>query len=345
MNTEAWKIKDIRIDGLLYRHNIYYRIDPKINILGGANGSGKSTILHALAYILLNGLDDEEHSELDIHCEALFDSMEVELNSGMKFKLRKDVTSSKELVDTQQLAGINRKHFRISEKMSFEGSVELPKSGEYQLAKHIIYVNSSDLAIQTISQLNEKSGPSKRPGKTVLDVLLKDAMNARNQLFAAQIGNALQNGNKNEIQSLRKLFLRFEKAVARFMPQYTLANTSTLTFTPNDDPEKEIKYYRLSTGEKQLLYILLIVSNTLGESTILMLDEVDTGLHIDWKKRLFREILPINPHMQVIAATHYPSLIDGWYDHVKEVSQLYTDNKENLPSQNEAPVKEQAIEK
>lgn len=345
MNTEAWKIKDIRMDGLLYRHNIHYQVGPKVNILGGANGSGKSTILHALAYLLLNGTDNEEHTELDIHCEAPFDSIEAHLYSGVKLKLQKVVTSSKELLDTQKLVGFDKRQFRISENMSFEESVEVPGDMKYSPAKHIIYVNSSDLAIQTISQLNEKSGPGKRPGKTVLDLLLKDALNTRNQLFTAKIGNALQNSDRKEMQSLRKLFDRFVQAVCKFMPQYKLVNTSTLTFAPDDEPEKEIQYYRLSTGEKQLLYILLTVSNTLGEPTIILLDEVDTGLHIDWKKMLLREILTINPDMQVIAATHSPSLIDGWYDSVREVSQLYVDSSEDVAIQKNAPAEEQEIDK
>ena len=128
------------------------------------------------------------------------------------------------------------------------------------------------------------------------------------------------------------------------MPEYTLKDTSTLTFTRNDDKETDIMYFRLSTGEKQLLYILLTVCNTMGEATILLLDEADTGLHIDWKKILLREILAINPNMQVIAATHSPSLIDGWYDNVREVSQLYVDSTQLRSDESEWEVKTVATE-
>ena len=94
-------------------------------------------------------------------------------------------------------------------------------------------------------------------------------------------------------------------------------------FSPTGNKDIEIKYFRLSTGEKQLLYLLLTVCNTLGESTILLLDEADMGMHIDWKKILIRELVNLNPNMQIIAATHSPSLIEGWYENVKEISQLY----------------------
>ena len=52
------------------------------------------------------------------------------------------------------------------------------------------------------------------------------------------------------------------------------------------------------------------------------MDEPDLALHITWKKILIRELRKVNPNMQIILATHAPSVIEGWYDRVKEVSQL-----------------------
>lgn len=333
MNTEAWKIKSVRMDGLLHRHDILYKLHSKVNILGGGNGSGKSTILHALAYLLQGCLGNNEQKETAIHCEALFDSIKVELHSGARLETSKIVDYVKELVDSQDLNKIVRQdYYKVSEKITFKKTAYPPDDEEeFQLPEHVIYVNSSDLALRTISQLVEKSISDGRPGKTVLDMLLQDALNKRNQLFTARIGGVIHNDDKSEFETLTDLFGRFDKAVKRFMPEYILKDTSTLTFSRHDDKESEIMYFRLSTGEKQLLYILLTVSNTMGESTLLLLDEADTGLHIDWKKILLREILAINPNMQIIAATHSPSMIEGWYDNVREVSQLYVDSEKNEP--------------
>ncbi|MDE5870897.1 MAG: ATP-binding protein [Muribaculaceae bacterium] len=326
MNTEAWKIESIRMDGLLHRHNIYYKLHPKVNILGGGNGSGKSTILHALAYLLQRFFGNNEQKEIETHCEALFDSIEVELKSGEILNTQKVVTTTRELVDSQNSTGIKKNRIKFSENITFKESIKHPNDKVDSEPSHIVYLNSSDLAVRTISKLIENSLPDGRPGKTVLDVLLQDALNKRNQLFTAKIGGAIQNPGTSDIEYLKDLFIRFDKAVKRFMPEYVLKDTSTLTFSRNDDRDSDIMYFRLSTGEKQLLYLLLTVSNTMGENTILLLDEADMGLHIDWKRILLREILTINPNMQIIAATHSPSLIDGWYENVREVSQLYTDS-------------------
>ncbi|MDE6742076.1 MAG: ATP-binding protein [Muribaculaceae bacterium] len=313
--------------------------------MGGGNGSGKSTILHALAYLLQKCLGYNEQKEIETHCEALFDSMEVELHSGARLEIQKEVTSTKELVDSQNLnKGIKKDNFKISENISFRESVYLPEGKPgFPIPGHIIYLNSSDLAVRTISQLIEKSIPDGRPGKTVLDVLLQDALNKRNQLFTAKIGGAMQNSDRSEVEPLLELFSRFDKAVRRFMPEYTMKDTSTLTFARNDAKDSDIMYFRLSTGEKQMLYILLTVSNTMGENTILLLDEADMGLHIDWKRILLREILTVNPNMQIIAATHSPSLIDGWYDNVREVSQLYVDGNELSESKSVEEIRTEPI--
>lgn len=326
MNTEAWKIKAVRMEGLLHRHDIHYTLDPKVNILGGANGSGKSTILHALACLLQSVFRYNGQPETEIRTEAPYVSIEAELYSGVKLKMHRTVPPSDVIADTYSRKGILRD---IKANPCFNETIVIPEgmTGRSSDAR-IIYVNSSDLAVRTLSELVEKSGPNGRPGKTVLDMLLQDALNTRNQLFTARIGNAMQTGDDKEINHLQDLFSRFEKAVKRFMPEYILKDTSTLTFAPIEGTETNIPYFSLSTGEKQLLYILLTVSNTLGESTVLLLDEVDTGLHIDWKKKLLMEILTINPNVQIIAATHSPSLIDGWYDKVREVTQLYVTDKE-----------------
>ena len=163
----------------------------------------------------------------------------------------------------------------------------------------------------------------KGPALTVLDLLLEQALNNRNQIFARRLSLAMQQGDEDEVSHLRELFGRFDEAVLKFMPDYRLVDTSALKFIHRDKPEEIIRYYKLSTGEKQLLYLLLTVCNTLEESTILLLDEADTGMHVDWKKILLKELLNINPDMQVIAATHSPSLINGWYDNTREISQLY----------------------
>ena len=311
--------------GLLGLHDLYWDLYQKVNILGGPNGSGKTTLLHAIAMLLQGAPKDEsKKEEVTIHCEALFDSLSAELYSGAYLEIERAVKATKEDVEEAELGESHSKRRKVIETISIKGTSKIPKEVRAdQFAKHIIYINSADQAISSISKLMESSGKIGRPAITTLDLLLEQALNVRNQLFAQRMSIALHEENELELLNLRKLFGRFEKAVKSFMPQYSILDTSTLLFSPASNKESEINYFRLSTGEKQLLYLLLTVCNTLGESTILLLDEADMGMHIDWKKILLRELVNINPNMQIVAATHSPSLIEGWYENVKEISQLY----------------------
>ena len=99
--------------------------------------------------------------------------------------------------------------------------------------------------------------------------------------------------------------------------------------------ENEIKFsslgevlapYQLSSGEKQILVILLTVLVEDNESYVLFMDEPEVSLHIEWQKRLIDLILELNPNVQIILTTHSPAVImNGWIDRVTEVTDI-TDN-------------------
>ena len=99
--------------------------------------------------------------------------------------------------------------------------------------------------------------------------------------------------------------------------------------------ENEIKFsslgevlapYQLSSGEKQILVILLTVLVEDNESYVLFMDEPEVSLHIEWQKRLIDLIIELNPNVQIILTTHSPAVImNGWIDRVTEVTDI-TDN-------------------
>lgn len=55
------------------------------------------------------------------------------------------------------------------------------------------------------------------------------------------------------------------------------------------------------------------------------MDEPDLSMHVDWKEKFVTTLRKINPNMQLIIATHAPSLIEGWFDKVKEVCEISQD--------------------
>lgn len=81
--------------------------------------------------------------------------------------------------------------------------------------------------------------------------------------------------------------------------------------------------YQLSAGEKQILVILLTVLIQDEKPCILLMDEPEISLHIEWQKKLINLIRDLNQKVQIILVTHSPAVImNGWIDAVTEVSDI-----------------------
>ena len=81
--------------------------------------------------------------------------------------------------------------------------------------------------------------------------------------------------------------------------------------------------YQLSSGEKQMLVILLTVLVEDHQPYVLFMDEPEASLHFEWQKRLIELIVELNPNVQIILTTHSPAVImSGWLDKVTEVSDI-----------------------
>lgn len=97
-------------------------------------------------------------------------------------------------------------------------------------------------------------------------------------------------------------------------------HTNHLIFKDNGEV---IPLYKLSSGEKQLLLILLKVFLMEEQPYILLMDEPEISLHIEWQYKLFEEIRILNPNCQIITSTHSPSMFgDGWGDKLVFVEDL-----------------------
>lgn len=81
--------------------------------------------------------------------------------------------------------------------------------------------------------------------------------------------------------------------------------------------------YQLSSGEKQMLVILMTVLVENGEHYALLMDEPEISLHIEWQQQLIALIRRLNPNVQIILSTHSPALImEGWAENVSEVTDI-----------------------
>lgn len=81
--------------------------------------------------------------------------------------------------------------------------------------------------------------------------------------------------------------------------------------------------YSLSSGEKQLLVVLLTALVQDNQPGVLLMDEPEISLHVEWQQQLLRRVRSMNPNVQVIMITHSPAVImDGWMDAVVDVADI-----------------------
>lgn len=120
---------------------------------------------------------------------------------------------------------------------------------------------------------------------------------------------------------IRTLFETVDRLFAKTQKTIKIdPHTNHLIFMDDDE---EIPLYKLSSGEKQLLLILMRVFLMEEQPYILLMDEPEISLHIEWQYKLFEEIRRLNPNCQIITSTHSPSLFgDGWGDKLVFVEDL-----------------------
>ncbi|MFA6871639.1 MAG: AAA family ATPase [Bacteroidaceae bacterium] len=128
-----------------------------------------------------------------------------------------------------------------------------------------------------------------------------------------KIKAALLSGPKRLFQNMvDKLFVDTEKKIDR--------RSNELRFKQDN---KVLSPYQLSSGEKQLLVILLTVLVQDNAPCVLFMDEPEVSLHIEWQQQLISIIRKLNAHVQIILTTHSPAMMmDGWMDAVTEVSDI-----------------------
>lgn len=149
--------------------------------------------------------------------------------------------------------------------------------------------------------------------------------------YQVNIGNQMiELLNGNEEQRQKAAGLSIPKRIFQDMIDELFAYTrkkidrkSNEIFFYQDD--EKLSPYKLSSGEKQMLVILLTALVRNGERSVLFMDEPEASLHIEWQQKLIAMIRKLNPDMQLILTTHSPAVImEGWMEDVTEISDITT---------------------
>ena len=145
--------------------------------------------------------------------------------------------------------------------------------------------------------------------------------------YQVNIGNRiiteLQRGHADAAQQLSQQKMRFQDMIDDLFEDTGKKIIRTENEIRFSQIGETLVPYQLSSGEKQMLAILLTVLVEDQQPYVLFMDEPEVSLHIEWQKRLIDLIVELNPNVQIILTTHSPAVImNGWMDKVTEVSDI-----------------------
>jgi len=88
------------------------------------------------------------------------------------------------------------------------------------------------------------------------------------------------------------------------------------------DSGEKISVNQLSSGEKQILILLLEATLQENRHWIYLADEPELSLHVDWQEKLVDYILALNRNAQIIFATHSPDIVSRFTNGIVRMESL-----------------------
>ena len=148
-------------------------------------------------------------------------------------------------------------------------------------------------------------------------------VNVGNQMIELLSGTDEQRAQAPALSEPKRKFQDLIDGLFAYTGKKIDRKSNDIVFLQGDE---RLSPYKLSSGEKQMLVILLTVLVRDGSHCVLFMDEPEASLHVDWQQKLIGMIRELNPNLQLILTTHSPAVImEGWLDAVTEVSEIATE--------------------
>ena len=307
-------IKKIEIKGFFGKGDFEWNLNPVVNILGGKNGSGKSTIFK-FCYTLL--LTDRIAVEYEKEIRKVFRGVVLTFSNGWKLTWSSNREQASVVLSMD--GGVPKPYTMNTVVEDETGNIREYSELKEQIDVYLI--NSFEQHLSKATQYSQQPHSQPLDDPTMLDLMIKDQIDLRNKYFTQAMEDSID--DSEEAEKKRKeyvaIYKKTYKVLEHFLKEYNKPFNSTFEFSKNGE---KFGYDHLSMGEKQMLLLILMVGNNNQEPCIFFMDEPDLSMHIDWKEQLVTQLHEMNPNMQIILSTHAPSVITGWMDCVNEVSQL-----------------------
>lgn len=297
-------IKSIKISQLFGDKNIKWNLQ-KTNVLVGKNGMGKSTILQ----LIIATLSKKDTFKKSFLCESItifteqediFSMRNETITDEIRKALLKALQDNPKILEQIKSESDNK----FNNKQFYENF-----NNPYNKSELTAFISSSNdnddkLNFEFISTVNLNANSTQNLSlangeiQNILDLEIQTEL----QRLLAINDEVL---NKQLITALNIMFSESEKKVR-------LNTDFELEFFINNET---LYFPQLSSGERQVIYILLKVAIATRNNALILMDEPEISLHLSWQEKLLTQIRKINPNSQIIIVTHSPAIVmNGWLD-------------------------------
>ena len=278
-------------------------------ILTGKNGSGKTSVLHALMQ-QLEFIVSDDYAPLE-ECEKMVAQLEADRDSGNANKLQKLVASP---VLAKWKTKLSRAREGITaEFTSIDALREKYANGDFILA---YFADKRALNVtlpKSIENITTKPvyGIAESPNKDFERYLL--SLKAR-QSFA-QTDNEMQ-----KVSDIAAWFERFESILRRIYDDDSLKlrfNSDTFRFSIEMANREPFDFNTMSMGYAAIFDIIADILMRMEAKReynlegIVLIDEVEYHLHVELQKNIMPILTDLFPNVQFILTTHSPFILNS----------------------------------
>lgn len=295
------KLLSFTIKNLWGDRNISIKLNEDVNIFAGINGSGKTTIMNIL-YSIICGIASHPS------CANKYEEASLEFSNDYSLQVQ-TVNGEKIVVCKYKDHSVPFEEFqknRICGVVSTFDSYLVPDEEKTRLSEKYPWSHSD------------------------LDFKLAHTIDAY-YMYIVELSKLIQQEinkpsiNQTQLQQYyREMTEMQEICNSLFAPSLKWDNASSkVQFLLLEHDNKVITPGELSSGEKQMLVLLINTLLLVKKECVVFWDEPELSMHVDWQRILIATMQKINPNMQLIIATHSPFIIyDGWENRVVNIQKL-----------------------
>ena len=312
-------ISEIDIEKLYHLSDIKIKLDSNKRqhlLLTGKNGSGKTSLLLEIEKFL-RAINDEKLSQV-------FDQYPTWINEAKKKVLSASSDSEKYAADKdlKQCLGflkkysdgvqINLNQYEGLEMMYHNGKFITAYFPSERKAQFMRPNGVENITLENTYGIDESAG----------DILLKYMVHLKTQQAYAR-----NEGDQTTANQIQKWFDRFDSALQILLDEESIHieyNYKKYDFKIRQNGREPFSFNELSDGYSSVIYIvsdliLRMDKNWLLEDKIseydyqgiVLIDELETHLHIELQKKIFPFLTKFFPKIQFIVTTHSPYILNS----------------------------------